>query len=263
MIAINKGDKIPAVLLKKGVEETAKNIQLFENEEDYRNGIKKFDIKSAIYGHKTVKNLLRTLQHSKCCFCEKKTEIGDVEHFRPKAFYQQDEMNVPSKTGYYWLAYDWENLFFSCEVCNRSFKKNYFPLEDETQRAKNHLESIENEVPLFINPAKENPSDFIEYVGTAITPKNAKGKISLQRIGIDRDFLLNEEKLAWYRKHKLLYQTVQMLHEIINTNGLNSTERNKIQKLVQEANKELDHAISPTSPYSLMIICAIKDNFRY
>ena len=30
-------------------------------------------------------------QFEKCCFCERRTEIGDVEHFRGKGGYKQDE----------------------------------------------------------------------------------------------------------------------------------------------------------------------------
>lgn len=86
--------------------------------------------------------------HNKCAYCE--TTItgfpGDTEHFRPKGRVKRllkngkteivkvvdelgDEMTHP---GYFWLAYNWQNLLPSCEYCNTAGGKGeLFPLEEQ------------------------------------------------------------------------------------------------------------------------------------
>ena len=121
---------------------------------------------SGLYGAKSVKNGLKKAQLDKCAFCESKISHiawGDVEHFRPKAAYRQGANEPLIRPGYYWLAYEWSNLLFCCQLCNQRFKGNDFPLIDVTRRAKSHHDSIRAEQPLFIHPAIGDPSLFLEF----------------------------------------------------------------------------------------------------
>ena len=207
MIKITKPTTIPKKSQIDGQDETIQLIQLFHSDKDYADGIKKFEFKPAIYGHHTVKNTLKIAQRNKCCFCERKTEIGDVEHFRGKGGYQQSISDKIIRPGYFWLAYDWGNLFFSCEKCNRSYKRSYFPLVDNSKRSSPKLRDISNEEPLLIDPSKDNPESFIEFIGT--NPRaimgNLKGKITIERIGLNRPFL-DEEKFELYKAIKKIYE---------------------------------------------------------
>ena len=125
MVRIDKsGTPVPEILApgEEGHQKT-ENMKL-----DYDNGKSTFSFSSRIYGHKTVKETLKNLQYHKCCFCEAKiTHIshGDVEHFRPKGGFQTSLNERLTKPGYYWLAYDFSNLFLACQICNQSYKKNY------------------------------------------------------------------------------------------------------------------------------------------
>ena len=109
-----------------------------------------------------VKKFLHEAQHGKCCFCERKRDSNgeiDVEHFRPKSAVKESG----SHPGYWWLAYEWNNLFLACKTCNQQHKGTKFPLKDETKRAFSKNDNLENEEPYLINPLKEEPEDFIEY----------------------------------------------------------------------------------------------------
>ncbi len=88
---------------------------------------------------------------------------GTIDHYRPKAASQQRMGDPYFRPGYYWLTYNWENLLFLCPTCNQSYKRNLFPLLDETRRAFSHLHSLALEVPLLIDPSKEDPADFISF----------------------------------------------------------------------------------------------------
>ncbi len=251
MIQIKKSAEAPEKLVNEGISETKINKQLFEQfEDEFRSGDRKFEFKNTIYGHETVKSLLRTIQHEKCCFCERKEEIGDVEHFRPKAAYRQKRGEQRSQVGYYWLAYDWNNLFFCCPKCNRRYKENLFPLADESKRAKSHSDDICSEKPLFINPQKDNPEYYIEYHG--ITPhsinNNPKGKITIKETGINRPFL-DERRLDKYKVCKMLYQ-------FIHSPGVDDETKNEFEVLLNEHTQD-------SAEFASMIRCAVRDKFRF
>ena len=143
MINVRKSERVPAVLETKGVDKRNEYcVEYTNNSAPYMAGRQTFDIDQNIYGHNTVKSKLLNLQSQKCCYCESKVgkgkqSSGDIEHFRPKKYSQQKEKGKKEFPGYYWLAYEWDNLYFSCEICNRVHKRNLFPLADPDTRSRN------------------------------------------------------------------------------------------------------------------------------
>jgi uncharacterized protein (TIGR02646 family) len=195
MIKINKkGVNVPKPLKKEAVQKRKDHISDYKSAPaGYHLTTKarlKFEFDKAIYGHKDVKTALKKLQANKCCFCEAKVShisSGDVEHFRPKAGYRSDKRSKIIYPGYYWLAYVWSNLYFSCEICNGREKKNYFPLRSEKQRAKPTVRSITKEVPVFIDPGgTTNPEKHIYYIGQVPSHHTVRGKITIAYLGLDR-----------------------------------------------------------------------------
>lgn len=51
------------------------------------------------YKQSDVKTALKDLYERKCCYCERRKESFDIEHYRPTSIY-------------YWLSYSWDNLLF-------------------------------------------------------------------------------------------------------------------------------------------------------
>src|SRR5678816_2042760 len=149
MIRIRKPEQAPLFLRERGAMLTLDLCTSVEAGEPPR-----FD--RAVYGADEVKQALSSAQYDKCCFCECKlshAQFGDVEHFRPKARAQQDAAATPTN-GYYWLAYVWENLYLSCEVCNRRHKRGLFPLLNPERRVVSHHRSTALAAgrPVFIDP---------------------------------------------------------------------------------------------------------------
>jgi len=181
----------PVVLQNKGVAETKKLIKKAAS------GKLDFNFDSSIYGHADVKARLIDLQNNKCCFCESKIghiSYGDVEHFRPKAGWVQN--NEPLNTpGYYWLAYDWDNLLLCCQKCNQRFKRNYFPLKNNQQRASSNLSDLAAEQPVFIHPVNEDPARFISFTDEIPIgiDDEGRGSKTIELLGLDRE-LLNEQR---------------------------------------------------------------------
>ena len=115
------------------------------------------------WGEHDVRDALWEMQHHKCCYCERRREKNresDVEHFRPKADVTGADDNHP---GYWWLAYKWENLFFSCRYCNQQHKKNQFPVPDETKRVRTEDGTLLDEDGLLINPTEKDPEEHIGF----------------------------------------------------------------------------------------------------
>lgn len=208
MVKIDKSQSpIPAVLATGGTGEA--ETSLLKNA--YNQGQVDFNFNSKIYGHSGVKSVLIDLQSKKCCFCESKIPHiahGDVEHFRPKAGVQIEGSTNLSKPGYYWLAYNFSNLFFSCQICNQKFKKNFFPLVDETERATSHLHDVSLEESLILHPEIDNPEEHLMFESEFIKPKNnsKKGETTIKYTGLNRPDLEEQrrEYLAVFKKLAIL-----------------------------------------------------------
>ncbi|MBO0356447.1 hypothetical protein J0X19_00685 [Hymenobacter sp. BT186] len=147
--------------------------------------------KPAIYGAAAVKAALAADQRGKCCYCESKFEatgFGDVEHFRPKAGVRQQPKSALEKPGYYWLAYEWSNLLYSCEICNRRHKSNWFPLLNPARRARQHDDQLWQERPLLPHPCRTDPATELTFNRHVAVEKNlsARGVACIRAYGLNR-----------------------------------------------------------------------------
>jgi uncharacterized protein (TIGR02646 family) len=208
VIRIKKPTLAPAILLNRGDRAARQLCELYGSDpKAYRDGSKRFDFDASLYRAKSVKFALQKAQHDKCALCESKVShiaYGDVEHFRPKAAYRQSPEDRLVKPGYYWLAYDWSNLLFCCQLCNQRFKRNYFPLTDPRRRAKSHNDDIGSEQPLLINPAVEDPATFLEFRENLVHAigGNARGEKSIEVFGLNRRELEDHRltSFLWFRQ---------------------------------------------------------------
>lgn len=131
-----------------------------------------------VYADPRVKAALEKLFHDKCAYCETPLAAAsdwDVEHFRPKKAVAERQ----DHSGYYWLAYEWTNLYPSCQHCNQSRKDrprwgdpetgpaagklDQFPLEDEGTRALLPTDDLQTERRLLIDPCEDQPEDHLRY----------------------------------------------------------------------------------------------------
>lgn len=159
------------------------------------------DFDSAIWLHDDVRLRLHKYRNGKCCYCERKREPKrepDIEHFRPKAGVTEDGEHP----GYWWLAYEWENLYFSCKACNEEFKKNHFPLRHGGVRARSATDDLGAELPILPDLVAEDPELLIGYAWDVQleearpfgrVPHRQRGTAVIKFLGLDRD-ILNEQR---------------------------------------------------------------------
>jgi|TARA_Y100000389_G_scaffold37868_2_gene32162 uncharacterized protein (TIGR02646 family) len=144
------------------------------------------------YKHPTNKEALRKANFDKCMYCESKishVDFGDIEHIKPKS-------KLPE------LQYNWDNLGYSCSICNNNKKDKY----DETCSA--------------INPYHEDPSHHVIFSGAMLFSKQGseKGKVTILDIGLNRNGLIE----------KRLEKTNEIDKTIGQCNGYSSSQLKKM-----------------------------------
>ena len=121
-----------------------------------------------------------------------------TEHFRPKMAVQPEAGFVSASTGYWWLAWDWNNLLFSCTTCNGQDRKGHrFALAPGSAPLEPEEPPPGDENSMFIDPGQEDPMDHIIFVerrpGEWVpVPRNGspRGKYTIKTLGLDHPDLL-------------------------------------------------------------------------
>ena len=204
-----------------------------------------------------MKNSLRKAQHDKCAFCESKvTHIayGDVEHFRPKAGYRQRPEDPLEQPGYYWLAYEWTNLLFCCQICNQRHKRNHFPLIDNRKRAKSRRDDIKNERPLFINPGEEDPQELLEFNEEYLRAirGNVRGTATIEVLGLNRECVADRRRDVLAKLTILIECRDQFVFDVAQ--HPNTTKTEQIAKITQH----LKQCASDSGEYAAMVRALLK-----
>lgn len=112
---------------------------------------------------------LAELFDQKCAFCESTLRRGKpgfesyLHRFRPDSYSQGFDAKDVAQDHYWWLTYEWENLYMCCHSCNR-FKSNVFPVEGKRAALQTPHEEISNhEKALLIDPCIDDPKDFFSF----------------------------------------------------------------------------------------------------
>lgn len=170
------------------------------------------EVRASVYGHDKVRAALEALFHDKCAYCETKVVAGsdwDVEHFRPKGKVAERD----GHPGYYWLAYEWSNLYPSCSHCNQrrkdrprwgdlqyagsGGKMDQFPLEDESARALSPADSLDAETRLLLDPCADHPEEHLRYTvdGQIVAVAGSrKGEVSIEVFHLRRRRLRDQRR---------------------------------------------------------------------
>jgi uncharacterized protein (TIGR02646 family) len=174
-----------------------------------------------------IRNSLRDLFNSKCAYCESVTGIssnGVVENFRPKhnARGVKDDF---SRDSYWWLTYNWNNLYYACENCNR-FKSSWFPIEGERAIVgMGYPEINEVEKPLLVDPCYDSPEKHLVFKQDgSIDYLTAKGKTTIEILK------LNRSDLVWVRE-ATLKKLFESFSELLKLWRKKKKDRDGIRKI--------------------------------
>jgi uncharacterized protein (TIGR02646 family) len=221
----------------------------------------RFKFDDSLYGAKEVKEALRQAQHGKCAFCESMVAHiahGDVEHFRPKAGFVQREGGALTRPGYYWLVYEWTNLFFACQLCNQRFKKNLFPLRNPAQRALSHRDDLRKEKPLLLDPSAVDPAKYLGFREEFAYPiRNSKvGQITIAVLGLNRVELADMRR-QFLRPIKRLITTRNLLADRLAADGPDSQLEAELVLL----DAELQASTEDTAQFAAMVRAYLREKW--
>ena len=203
---------------------------------------------NADFGRNEYREALKKCQGNKCCFCEKPVAGSDIEHFRPKAAWQQGKGQLLNKPGYYWLAYSWDNKLIACTDCNsKTHKGNLFPINGNRSTFPS---TCKTEVKILINPAEEDPSVYISFRLDIPYGIDADGR---GNDNIEIFHLKTRGDIAEPRRDRLrLYQKMKKL-AVLTVNILNTEDE------IKEAKIYIARAQAAKSPFAGMIRENIKN----
>jgi uncharacterized protein (TIGR02646 family) len=252
VIRIHK-EAAPAALIRAGKEHAEELCAAYDADPDlYVSGQRKLLIKSSIYASRAVKAALDASHHGKCCYCEtlipRPYAYSHVEHWRPKSSARQTRDDESIRPGYYWLAYNWDNLLLSCSFCNSENKSDLFPLDNPAMRALHHRMSIDDEVPAILKPdGGEDPRDHIVFrleVPVGLTPL---GSNTIEVLRLDK----HEARLTHLKR---IRETREYFNYLMNIDDPEA------QAWAERFHQELMEAVRPDKPYSAMVADYLEAN---
>lgn len=99
--------------------------------------------------------------NNKCWYTEAFESVSPihVDHYRPKG--RVKDLDGKESTGYWWLAFDWDNYRISGHLIN-SKKSDSFPIVEGVRAIEFDVVTLKLEAPLLIDPIKEE-SRLVSY----------------------------------------------------------------------------------------------------
>jgi uncharacterized protein (TIGR02646 family) len=134
---------------------------------------------------------LAGLSHGKCAYCESPLESGSagLDRFRPKAG-AVGLSGEFSTEHYWWLAYEWKNIYPCCIKCNK-FKAGKFPVEGSRCPPGADWPVVGAEHRLLVDPFQDRPDEHLDFQpdGTVV-PRSSMGDVTIHTLELNRSDLV-------------------------------------------------------------------------
>lgn len=200
----------------------------------------------------------------KCWYCETKAERFDfhVDHFRPKG--RVLNKGCQAEEGYWWLAFDFNNYRLSCAYCNSPHpddegdeakgKRDQFPLGDNSTRAKDPGDNLDDEKILLIDPTKPGDPGLLAFSDDGrVYPRypedtfiGKKAKVSIEVLNLN-DIAIEEIRKTFWRKCE-----EKVARGKIEFTQYKRTGSQSAKKAFDTICEEIVELVSPSAKYSAM-----------
>jgi uncharacterized protein (TIGR02646 family) len=187
--------KEPASLRSPRTRAAMKRLETFFDEDPKKRAQREAPFDVSIYKDREVREALLELFHSKCAYCETPlpgVSLIEIDQFRPKARAVDLDGRI-AHDGYWWLAYDWSNLYAACRNCNR-LKGSRFPLEPNTQRAMFETRTaVAAERRLLLDPCEDDPQEHLVFLDDGrVASSTDRGRTTIDMFGLNRESLVRD-----------------------------------------------------------------------
>jgi uncharacterized protein (TIGR02646 family) len=213
-----------------------------------------------------LRDWLLSLSHEKCWYSEAKDVFSyvDVEHYRPKTKVKRKKRG-PEKDGYWWLAFAWQNYRICGQVGNRR-KGIFFPLSDTSPEATYGGLSIQNEVPLLLDPAKDgdpalltfNEDGSVESLPDADVLSKTRVVETVERLNLNYPRLKKARQRVWSRCRRIVEECRDIAADGPQAIGPAELAQLQLKKA------ELRSMIAENAEFSAVAIsCLLKSNIGW
>ena len=201
-----KRSPVPLLFLTEKIKSAKQSlVTQFEN----KNTQEKMTFSLNLYDKQSIYDRLSREFNHKCVYCENTLSRGQdsLEHFRPKGgAIDFDNRFYPNH--YFWLAYEWSNIYLSCRECNTS-KSNWFPIEGSRSEFNANPDEVEKsikaEINLIVDPCYDEPEKEFSYLESGeIFSESRKGKVTIELLKLNRPALIEERKNALHDFKQIL-----------------------------------------------------------
>lgn len=130
---------------------------------------------------------LGRLSNHKCAYCESAITGRSIslDRFRPKAGAVGLDGDF-STEHYWWLAYEWPNIYPCCLKCNK-FKGAKFPVEGRRCRTDATADEIASEKRLLLDPFADEPDEHLQFLENgSVAPRSSMGDVTIHTLELNR-----------------------------------------------------------------------------
>lgn len=157
---------------------------------------REFHFEAPLWSSDEVRGQLLNLFNDKCAYCESPIEYTGsvwVDLFRPKGR-AIGLGGVVATDHYWWLAYEWDNLYPACSFCARH-KASRFPVKEERAEPLSTGEALRREGPLLLDPCSDDPAAHLVFTGKGeVVSQTEEGRTTIEVLGLNRDYLVDARK---------------------------------------------------------------------
>lgn len=151
------------------------------------------------YRDRVVRSALERVFSNKCAFCESRLDpaaaASITHHFRPPQEAVDADGGV-SRPHYWWLPYEWENLFLSCQRCATAAGAQ-FPVAGERAAPLARGPELQSEEALLLDPCLEDPAEHLAFQadGSALA-RSERGEATIAVFALNRQHLVEARREA-------------------------------------------------------------------
>lgn len=132
-----------------------------------------------------------------CAVCEASLTTWDVRihRWRPA----QGAVSISGKTSskhYYWLAYEWDNLYPLCLRCSES-QGPKFPINGTRARVGTKGAALLGERPLLLDPREDDAEQLLVYQKSGeVTARDQRGRTTIEVFSLNRRDLVEQRRVV-------------------------------------------------------------------
>lgn len=174
------------------------------------------------YAHPTIKQSLESMSHTKCYYCEcSLKEFGEEVDHHIEVTFDKN------------LAFEWTNLYLSCSDCNKKIPQDIIAIDE----ALDPLVDTDDEIKKHIM--------FVEETIIEVN-SSVKGQKTIQKYRLD-------SKVQDNRRQRQLNKLFKTINQCLRKGG--------VAGLTEQDKEIIRRYTYPSSPYSYMCECYLKDNY--